>query len=232
MKTIGVIGGLGPQATMDFEARIHGVAQSIVPQRFNFGYPPMIVEYLRRPPFLLDEEGKPRIPWQPDPALIDAAKRLGASCDFLVITSNGTHLFQNKIEEASGLRVLSMVDLAIRDVQTRGWQRVGVLGFGDPTVYVRPMTAMGIVHETIGGDIRDRLDKEIIAVWEGRDNKESSAVALYCVDALRKRGVDGVLLGCTELPLLLHERADATDLINPIQLLAEAAVREAIREGD
>jgi aspartate/glutamate racemase len=37
-----------------------------------------------------------------------------------------------------------------------------------------------------------------------------------------------VILGCTEIPLLLGERADAPDLINPVQLLAEAAVREAM----
>lgn len=228
MKTIGVLGGLDPQATMDFEARLHLVAQGVIPQKFNFGYPPMVVEYLRRPPFLLDEEGKPRIPWMPEPALVEAARRLGAACDFIVVPSNGTHIFQDRIEEASGRRVLSMIELALDEVRARGWKKVGLLGFGEPVVYTRPLTAMGILHETICGEIRDRLDSEIIAVWEGRDSKESTVVANYSVNALRKRGVDGVVLGCTEIPLLLRELSETTDLINPLQLLAEAAVREAM----
>ena len=43
MKTIGVLGGLGPQATMDFEARVHRESQRRIPPRMNGGYPPMIV---------------------------------------------------------------------------------------------------------------------------------------------------------------------------------------------
>ena len=40
MKTFGVLGGLGPQATTDFEARVHHVAQRLIPQYLNTGYPP------------------------------------------------------------------------------------------------------------------------------------------------------------------------------------------------
>jgi aspartate racemase len=47
MKTIGVLGGLGPQATMDFEQRIHRVAQQLIPPLGNSGYPPMVVYYCR-----------------------------------------------------------------------------------------------------------------------------------------------------------------------------------------
>ncbi len=48
MKTIGVLGGLGPQATMDFEARVHRAAQKLIPQLKNAGYPPMLVYYFAR----------------------------------------------------------------------------------------------------------------------------------------------------------------------------------------
>ena len=50
MKTIGVLGGLGPQATMDFEARVHRVAQRLSRRSYNGGYPPMVVYYFRQPP--------------------------------------------------------------------------------------------------------------------------------------------------------------------------------------
>ena len=51
------------------------------------------------------------------------------------------------------------------------------------------------------------------------------------LNELRARSVDGIILACTEIPLLLGERATASDLINPLQLLADAAVRHATR-GD
>jgi aspartate/glutamate racemase len=63
---------------------------------------------------------------------------------------------------------------------------------------------------------------------EGRDDAGSAAAARRAVSALRARGVDGLILGCTELPLLLREDTEAEDLINPGQLLAEAAVKEAL----
>ena len=47
MMTIGVLGGLGPQATMDFEARVHRVAQELIAPNVNSGYPPMVVYYYR-----------------------------------------------------------------------------------------------------------------------------------------------------------------------------------------
>ena len=111
MKTIGVLGGVGPQATMDFEARVHRESQRRIPPRRNGGYPPMIVHYHRRPPFRLNEDGLPRLPIEPDPDLLEAARRLGAIADFLVITSNGAHAIQPQIEHAAGREVLSMIDV-------------------------------------------------------------------------------------------------------------------------
>ena len=52
MKIIGVLGGLGPQATMEFEARIHSLSQQLTPPKAEPSYPPMVVYYYRDPPFL------------------------------------------------------------------------------------------------------------------------------------------------------------------------------------
>ena len=228
MKTIGVLGGLGPQATMDFEARIHRVAQRLIPPNKNGGYPPMVVYYYRHPPVLLTEQDKPQLPFRPDPRLLEAAKRLGGLADFLVITSNTPHLFQAEIEQAAGCAVLSMVDTTLGEVRRRKWKRVGVLGLGDPVFYTRPLGQLGIACETLAPESRASLDKAILQLMEGRDNAESAA-AREAVAALRARGVDGVILGCTELPLLLRESADVADLIHPAQLLAEATVRAALK---
>lgn len=48
------------------------------------------------------------------------------------------------------------------------------------------------------------------------------------VERLRSRRVEGVILGCTEIPLLLREQAEAADLLNPAEILAQAAARRAL----
>jgi aspartate racemase len=63
---------------------------------------------------------------------------------------------------------------------------------------------------------------------EGREAKEHTEAARAAVDELRARGANAVVLGCTEIPLLLGDEAEAPDLINPAALLAEAAVRFSI----
>jgi aspartate racemase len=228
MKTIGVLGGVGPQATMDFETRVHRVSQRLVPQRGNRGYPPMVVYYYRSAPFIADASGAPEPPLRPHPDYLEAAARLGGMADFLVITSNLTHLFRAEIEHAAGREVLSMIELTLAEVSRRRWRRVGVLGFGDPLVYTQQLAAMGLEHETISGDLRTGLDGEIGKVMEGRDDEGSVDIAREAVDDLRTRRVDGIILGCTEIPLLLKDAANAPDLVNPLQLLAEAAVNHAL----
>ncbi|MEM7342617.1 MAG: amino acid racemase [Chloroflexota bacterium] len=227
---MGVLGGLGPQATMDFEQRVHRVSQQMIPQRWGGGYPPMVVYYHRHPPTEMEEGGRPKVPLQPHPLLIDAARRLGDWVDFLVITSNTPHLVQPEIEAASGRKVVSIIEATLADVNRRQLKNVGVLGLGDPTFYTDPLEARGIPYETISGELQTNLNECITQVMEGRNTAASTEIAREAVDTLRHRGVDGVILGCTEIPILLMDDLDQPDLINPAQLLAEAAVAYALED--
>jgi aspartate racemase len=213
---------------MDFEARIHRISQHQIPQQGNSGYPAMVVYYYRHAPVLMQEEGLPVFPLQPDPRLLEAAKKLGACVDFLVITANGPHLFQAAIEEVSGRNVLSMIETTLQEVNRRGLKKVGVLGLGEPTVYLRPLEEQGIACECISQELSARLDQAILRLMAGEVGSTEKAIAIEAVDVLRVKQVDGIILGCTEIPLLLQEQGNAADLINPAQLLAEAAVRYAL----
>jgi aspartate racemase len=228
VKTIGVIGGIGPQATIDFEERLHAVSQSLIPRAANSGYPGLVVFYLRHPPIVLNEDGSAVWPLVPHPGLIDVAKKLGSLADFIVITSNGAHIFQEQIEAASGRPVISMVEAVLDEVRRRGWRRAGAIGMGQPFVYTEPLKSMGVGAEQLEQEQIAALDEALLGVMAGLTPPESVALAMEAVDTLRGRGVDGVILGCTELPLLLGDASLAPDLINPLQLLAEAAVRRAL----
>lgn len=228
MKTIGVLGGIGPQATMDFEQRLHQAAQRLMPQKGNSGYPPLVVYYHRRPPVLVDEAGRSLLPLIPDPQLLAGARQLGQIADFLVITSNGAHMLQPAIEAAAGRPVLSMIEATVAEVRQRGWRQVGVLSLFGPHVYNQPLDAAGIRWESITSELQAPLDQAIMQVMDGSNDAESTAHARSAVAMLRSRGVDGIILGCTEIPLLLQADLGDADLLNPAALLAEATVRQAI----
>lgn len=90
-------------------------------------------------------------------------------------------------------------------------------------VYSKPLSQLGLTVELIDAELQARLNTAIIALMEGRgfDNAAEDAVAM-----LRQRGVDGIILSCTEIPLLLGN-PDEPDLIRPLVLLAETAVKFA-----
>ena len=231
MKRIGVLGGISPQATMDFEARVHRVAQRTILQDWNRGYPPMVVWYHRRLPVRVGEDERPVVPMEVDPQLVEAAAWLGKVVDFIVIPCNSAHLGVRAISAAAGCPVLSMIDLTLNEITRRGWTRPGVIGFnGPPRVYLDPLEQRGMRCATIDTDLQVGLDGGIRAVAEGRESPADSAAARAAVGALRTAGVDGIVLGCTEIPLLLGEAGDVGDLVNPLALLAEATVRFAIAD--
>lgn len=228
MKTIGVLGGIGPQATMDFEAWVHKFSQQRLPQHFNSGYPPMVVVYHRSPPVLIEADGASSQPVTPDPQFLAAARMLGEISDFLVVTANGPHIFVERIAEAYGGEVLSMIAVTLDALQEQGAKRVGLLALGEPLVYHIPLDELGIDHFTIPEALRRPLDEAVLSYMEGKVSPDSRAAAHRAVDYLREQGADRIVLGCTELPLLLEGELDQPGLINPTTLLAEAAVARAM----
>jgi aspartate racemase len=229
MKRMGVLGGMSAQATMDFEARVHRYSQRLIPQDWGRGYPPMVVSYHRDLPLRLGEDGRPLEPRQIDPRLVEAAARLAPLVDFLVMPCNAAHAGLAELREATRRPLLSMIEVVLDDVVRRKCRHVGVLGArGAPPQYVEGLRQRGIACETIDATLQQRVDAGIQAVMEGREGKDDREAARAAVATLRARPVDAVVLGCTEIPLLLGDDSDAPDLVNPAALLAEAAVRFAI----
>jgi aspartate racemase len=230
MKTIGILGGLGPQATIDFELRLHRVAQRLIPQRGNRGYPPLVSWFFREPPVLLPADGL-RHPERPplNPRLLEAARALGGHVDLLVIPSNGVHLWQSEIEAAAGRPVVSMVEAVTDEVRRRGYRRVGLVDFRPAAwgVYPPALEGLCVGWLELPEPVRYDLEGVMQAVGEGRNGPEEHAVVQAAIARLRGQDTDGIILACTEFPLALTA-APAADTINPSELLAEAAIRAAL----
>jgi aspartate racemase len=225
MKRIGVLGGVGPQATMDFEARLHAAAQALEVGFANEAYPPLLAYYHRQPPIATGVDGLPLEPPRIGEEFLEAARYLGAWADVLVVTSNGMHVFQEEIEQASGRPVLSMVETTVDHLVARGVARAGAVTLNGNYAYAEPLAARGIACETIGPELQAPINQAAFAVMAGRvtdGDREALGAALR---ELRARGVECIILGCTELPFLVTGALAGDDLVNPLALLAEAAVR-------
>ncbi len=233
MKTIGVLGGIGPQATMDFEARVHRVSQQLIEPRGNMGYPPMVVAYFRETPVIMPADGSiPKSRPPINPHLVEYARRLGEWADFLVILANGMHAYQSEIEQASGRPVLSMVDVVVAEVQRRQLRRVGLIDFrpGAINVYAERLTRLGIDWPEVPPEMLSSLAGVMVAVDEGRAGQPERKVTDEALQFLRDRSADGIIPACTEFPFAMGEQMRAPDVLNPVQLLAEAAVRHAMTD--
>jgi len=228
MRTIGVLGGIGPQATMDFEARVHAVAQGLIPQSVNRGYPPMVSVYIRHPPVMLEQDGRPRQPLTLDMRVLETVGRLGEWADILVIPCNTPHLFIEEIRGAAGCEVLSIVEVTVAELRRRGPGPVGLVGFGIPQVYTERFEQERFEVLSLPAELRRRLDDAILRLMEGVTEDRHRKVAREAVESARAAGAAVTVLGCTEIPLLLGDDADQPDLVNPAQLLAEVAVRRSI----
>lgn len=228
MRRIGVIGGLGPQATIDFLDRLHKFSATVIPQFANRGFPPVMVDFVREAPMLVLPDGTPIEPLQPDPKLLAAAKRLGPHSDFLVIASNTPHFFKSQIEKASGKKVLSIVDVVVEEVKRRGYEKVAVLAVGVTLrnrLYQDPLETLGVECITPSERLVERMDN---ASWSLMEGKKPNMRPVNEASREFSEKADGIILGCTEFPLLMHSGGDDYNIINSTQLLAEAAVRYAI----
>ena len=227
MRTIGILGGMGPQATIDFETRIHRVAQDLLPMHVNEGYPPMVTVFVRHPPVLVTDRGKPASPLTLDPRFLDVVAKFGDWADLLVCPSNTPHFFLDEIVAASGCEMISIIDVTVAELRRRDVSRVGLTGLGIPKVYAERLAAEGFEVVTAKPDQVSALDEGILTLMEGRITDGHRERGRAVVEAVRAQGVDATILGCTEIPLIIGDVADGEDLINPAQLLAEAAVRRA-----
>lgn len=107
-------------------------------------------------------------------------------------------------------------------------RRVGLLGLRVPKIYSERLVADGFSIETAPKPQRGALNDAILRLMEGRETEQHRQAAADALGAVRATGVTHTVLGCTEIPLLLGETAEAPDLVNPAQLLAETVVRRAV----
>jgi aspartate racemase len=229
---VGILGGMGPRATAAFYELLITMTDASRDQAHLHVMIDSFPQIPDRTDFLLGKGEDPR------PAMIHALQRLrAAGCAFAVIPCNTANVFRVELAEAAGLDVVDWVGLATAAATGRGYTRIGILattGTLSSRVYQTAIANAGAraicpnareqavimdsiygVHGVKAGD-RTGSAREDLAVVAGN---------------LVGRGAQGLLLACTELPLVAAE-ADSIwggMAIDPSTVVARAVIQMALQ---
>ena len=230
--TVGVLGGLGPEATLDFFAKV--LART--PARADEDHLHLLIDNDPSVPNRNDAVAG-RGP-SPGPRLAAMARRLeAAGADFLVMVCNAAHAFQDAILEATRIPFVSIVELTVEATALRLPQarRVGVLaaeGALDAGLYQRAFAERGIGVLVPEGEERARFMELMYAIKGGDKGDAVREGMLRLAKGLREAGAEALVAGCTEVPLVLSQEAlDEAGLpiplVNSTDVLVEATVEIA-----
>jgi aspartate racemase len=165
--------------------------------------------------------------------LASAAKLASIGADFLICPDNTIHQALPCIEPRSPRPWLHIAEVAAEEAAARGYRRLGLTGtkwLVDSAVYPDRLAAHGM--ECVGPDTAERAEINRIIMDElvrGVFKPEGIAYFQKVIARLKeKEGCDAVVLGCTEIPLILSDANSPLPTLDSTRLLARAAIRRAI----
>ena len=206
MKTLGIIGGMSWLSTLEYYRLLNEGVQRLLGGSHSA---PLLVTSVE---FQGLSDSMARGDWEAvKDVLVREAKRLsGAGAEAVLIASNTMHLFAGEVEAAAGVPVLHIADAVGKKIEAAGLRTVGLLG-----------TRHSMEKDFYSSRLRDRFGIECLIPDEqkrGRINtiifaelcagKFLDASRGFVIDAaheLSARGAQGVVLACTELPLIVHQ---------------------------
>ena len=170
-----------------------------------------------------------------DLMLASAKKLANIGADFLICPDNTIHRALPYVEPRSPLPWLHIADVVAAQAAERGFGRAGLIGtrwLVECEIYPERLAARGLElmrptaaeREEINRIIMDELVCEVF-------KPESTAYVQRVIERMKDEGCDAVILGCTELPLILNDANSPLPTLDSTRLLARAALRRAVRDA-
>jgi len=210
MKTAGIIGGIGPESTIEY----YRLAVALYRERTGDGsYPPLLINSIDLTR-MLGLIGEDRLPQVTDYLLGEVEKLARAGADFGALAANTPHVVFEPLQQRSPIPLISIVESTCRTAGARGLRRVGLLGTRftmQASFYPEGLARSGIALVLPTSDEQDYIHEKYMGeLVKGVFRSETRERLLAVVERLRsKDGIDGVILGGTELPLILRDEKEA-----------------------
>jgi len=231
MRTIGLIGGMSWESTIEYYRLIN---EAVARKRGGLSSARIVMQSLD---FAEIAAAQTEDRWDDLAAVLTGAavslERAGA--DLVLICTNTMHKVADQVSAAIGIPLLHIGEVTGAECVRRGMRTVALLGtrftmeqgfyrdvlaerFG-LDVLTPPAADMELVHEVIFDEL-----------CQGRREDASRAAYIEIIERLAARGAEGVILGCTEIPLLLEESDVAVPLLDTTALHCAAAVAAALED--
>ena len=166
-----------------------------------------------------------------DLMLSSEAKLAKAGADFIICPDNTIHQAFNQIVEKASLPWLHIAEVVAEEAAQRSYRRAGLLGtryLMEGPVYFSKLARRGIDCLTPNRDERQRVNDIIFnELVNGRFSKESEEYLVAAIHDLKNQGCDSVILGCTEIPLVISAENSPLPILDSTRLLARAALKTA-----
>ncbi len=164
--------------------------------------------------------------------LSSASKLARAGADFLICPDNTIHQALGHVLPHSPLPWLHIAEEVAAEAARRGFRRIGITGtrwLVDSSVYPDKLAAQGLAFVRPSESDRDLLARVIMDELVYGDFRPASVALLQgVIKRLRDAGCDAVVLGCTELPLVLNDGNCALPTLDSTRILARAALGRAL----
>ena len=225
MKTIGILGGLGPESTTAYYSYI---TRKYYELRRDYRYPEIVIYSVTFQHYIgvgYEDAGRVK----------EAIARLHrAGADFVVAACNSIHVVYDEICDGLPIPWVSIMDATAEAIKRQGIKKVGLLGTIFTMTggfYQRAFERFGLETMTPDPDAQKRINEIIydeLVLAEVKD--ESRDEALACIDGLAADGAEGVVLGCTELPFLIQQPHTDVPVFDTTAIHAQKALDLALEE--
>ena len=231
MKTIGLIGGMSWESSAEY----YRIINEKVKEKLGGLHSARCLMY--SVDFAEIEQLQQQARWDlAADLLIDAAQKLErGGADFLLICTNTMHKVADNVQKNVQIPILHIVDATAEKIQKAGHKKIGLLGtkFTMEEPFYKGRLAEKYQLEVLVPEPDERAFINQVIFKElclGILQEGSKARFINIIDDLSKRGAEAVILGCTEIPLLIKQADVAVPLYDTTQLHAEAAVEYSLAE--
>ena len=228
MKTIGIMGGMGPMATVDLMKKII----LATPASKDQDHIPMLVDNNSQVP-----DRTKAIMGQgasPVPEMVKSAKRLMmAGADFIIIACNTAHYFLPEILPQINIPVLSIIDVTANSAMAQGFKSVGLLatsGTVSTGLYQKKLEMAGITCITPAPEKQHLIDDMIYQGVKANNEAYDTSAAKALLEEMQSAGAEAFILGCTEVPVAVAMYKLQGRFIDSTDELAKAAIKFAKEE--
>lgn len=227
MKRIGLIGGIGPESTLDYYRRIIAACA----ERPGAPVPEIVVFSVRMQELfelMAAKDWDRLVEW----LVLKIDTLAAAGAEFAAITANTPHVVFERVQARSRLPLISIVDATRREAERLRVRRLGLLGTQftmQSDFYAQAFAAGGMELAVPTGAEQDlihqRLMTEIeLGVFKESTRQELLGIVKRMIDADR---IEAVILGCTELPLILERSEHGVPFLNTTAIHVAEIVRFA-----